>query len=161
MTRRELEIKDPEQILAILNKCKVLHLGLVDEGMPYIVPMNFGYTMDDGKLTLYLHSAPKGYKMDVMRKNNVCCFEMECEVTPFEGVLPCQYGTSYYSLMGRGKTEIIEDPQGKMDALTIFMKSQTGKDFTFNEKLVSIVSVIRIDVTEFTAKHRPMPAAKA
>ena len=28
---------------------------------------------------------------------------------------------------------------------------------TENEKLVSVVSVIKIDVEEFTAKHRPGP----
>ena len=44
-----------------------------------------------------------------------------------------------------------------MQALTYLMKTQTGKDFEFNEKLVSVVAVIRIDVTEFTAKHRPAP----
>ncbi len=38
------------------------------------------------------------------------------------------------------------------------MKQQTGKDFTFDEKLVSIVNVIRIDVKEFTAKERKLPA---
>ena len=32
-------------------------------------------------------------------------------------------------------------------------------DFTFDEKLVSIVNVIRIDVKEFTAKERKLPAA--
>ena len=37
------------------------------------------------------------------------------------------------------------------------MKTQTGKDFEFNERLVSIVSVLRIDVSEYTAKHRPRP----
>ena len=36
------------------------------------------------------------------------------------------------------------------------MKTQTGKDFTFDDKMVSIVSVIRIDVAEYTAKQRPM-----
>ena len=46
-----------------------------------------------------------------------------------------------------------------MDALTILMKTQTGKDFEFNERLVSIVSVIRIDVEEYTAKARPLPPA--
>ena len=39
------------------------------------------------------------------------------------------------------------------------MKAQTGKDFAFNEDLVSIVNVIRIDVTEFEAKSRPLPPA--
>ena len=157
MTRRELEITEPERILEILDKSKVLHLGLVDDGIPYVVPMNYGYAMERGHLTLYLHCAVKGYKLDVIRKAPVCCFEMECEVKPFSGDVACQYGTSYSSLMGRGKVTVVEDVQEKMEGMTLLMKTQTGKDFEFNERLVSIVSVLRIDVSEYTAKHRPAP----
>ena len=158
MTRREFEVTDNAVIEKILATSKVLHLGLVDEGMPYVVPMNYGYKTEDGKLTLYLHSAVKGYKLDVLAKNNTCCFEMECGVEPFEGSIACQYGISYYCLMGRGKAVIVDDPAEKMAAMTALMKTQTGKDFQFNERLVSIVTVIRIDVSEYTAKHRPSPA---
>ena len=42
-------------------------------------------------------------------------------------------------------------------SMSVLMKTQTGKDFSFNERLVSIVSVIRVDVSEYTAKHRPIP----
>lgn len=157
MTRRELEVKDMDQIIHILEDSKYLHLGLVDDGMPYVIPMNYGYTMEDGKLTIYLHGAAKGYKLDVINKNPVCCFTMECEVEPFEGRIACQYGTSYYCLMGKGEVVIVDDVEEKMKALSILMKTQTGQDFTFNEKLVSIVSVMRIDVSEYTAKHRPAP----
>lgn len=157
MTRRELEVTDPQVIRGILDKSKILHLGLVDDGMPYIVPMNYGYVMEDGKPVIYLHGAAKGYKLDVIRKNPVCCFEMECEVAPFEGKIACQYGTSYYSLMGRGKAVIVEDAEEKIKAMSILMKTQAGKDFEFTERLVSAVSVIRIDVSEYTAKHRPAP----
>lgn len=159
MTRREFEVTDPTQIQHILDESKVLHLGLVDDGMPYIVPMNYGYRLEAGKLTLYLHSAAKGYKLDVIAKNPVCCFEMECGLEPFEGKIACQYGVSYYSLMGRGRAVIVEDVGEKMEAMSILMKTQTGKDFEFSERLVSIVSVIRIDVSDYTAKHRPSPAA--
>lgn len=157
MRRREREVTDINQIREILDGAKVLHLGLVDDGMPYIVPMNYGYEMIDGALTIYLHCANTGYKLDVIRKNPVCCFEMECEVVPFEGKVACQYGTTYSSLIGRGKAVIVEDVEEKIRAMSILMKTQTGKDFTFNEQLVSIVSVIRIDVSEYTAKHRPAP----
>ena len=157
MTRREREVKDPEKILEILDTSKVLHLGLVDEGMPYVVPMNYGYEMNDGELTLYLHSALKGYKLDVIRKNPTCCFEMECGIRPFEGKLPCTYGITYSSLMGRGEVEIVEDPALKEKAMTVLMKTQTGKDFQFNERLVSIVTVLRIVTRDYTAKHRPLP----
>lgn len=160
MTRRELEVTDQEQIRKILDDSKILHLGLVDDGMPYIVPMNYGYIMDGEMLTIYLHGATRGYKMDVIARNPVCCFEMECEVAPFAGKIACQYGTSYYSLMGRGRVVVVEDVEEKKRAMSILMKTQTGKDFEFNEKLVSIVSVMRIDVSEYTAKHRPAPPMK-
>lgn len=160
MTRRELEVTDLGQIREILDASKILHLGLVDDGEPYVVPMNYGYTLEDGALTLYLHGALQGYKLDVIRKNPKCCFTMECSVVPFEGKAACQYGTSYYSLMGKGTAEILEDPREKVEGLTVFMKSQTGKDFELNERLVSIVSVIRIRASVYTAKHRPLPAAR-
>ena len=44
-----------------------------------------------------------------------------------------------------------------MHGLTILMKTQTGKDFTFTDKMVAGVTVIRVRVPEFTAKKRPMP----
>ena len=158
MTKREYQITDRNKILDILNRSMVVHLGMVDGDEPYVVPMNYGYTMrEDGTLSLYVHGAVKGRKLDILRANPKVFLEMECDVQPFEGNLPCQYGTAYQSLMGRGTAVILETAEEKMAALTQFMKTQTGKDFAFNERLVSIVSVVRIDVTEYTAKFRPMP----
>ena len=84
-------------------------------------------------------------------------FELDCDLMPFESEKPCQYGLVYSSVMGRGTASIVEDVEEKMKAMTILMKTQTGKDFEFHERLVSIVTVIRIDVEEYTAKHRPLP----
>ena len=157
MTKRELQITDEAQILNILNTAKVLHLGMAVDNEPYVVPMNYGYTMEDGKLVLYLHSAVRGRKLDMLRQNPRVFFEIDCDLMPFEGRVPCQYGLVYSSVMGRGTASIVEDVEEKMKAMTILMKTQTGKDFEFNDRLVSIVAVIRIDVEEYTAKHRPLP----
>ena len=158
MTKRELQITDEAQIRKILDTAKVLNLGLAVDNEPYVVPMNYGYAMDgEGKLTVYLHSALKGKKLDMIRQNPRVFFELDCDLTPFEGKLPCQYGLSYSSVMGRGVARFVEDVEEKMHAMTVLMKTQTGKDFSFNERLVSMVAVIRIDVTEYTAKHRPIP----
>ena len=35
--------------------------------------------------------------------------------------------------------------------------SKKNKDFEFNEKLASVVAIIKIEASEFTAKHRPLP----
>ena len=159
MTKRERQITDPEQILHILDTGKVLHLGLAMDNEPYVVPMNYGYTIENDKLTLYLHSALQGKKLDMIRANPKVFFAIDCDRAPFEGKVPCQYGLVYSSIMGRGTARIVEDAEEKMQAMTLLMKTQTGKDFTFNERLVSIVAVIRIDVAEYTAKHRPLPEA--
>lgn len=159
MTRREREITDLEEIKKILDKAKVVHIGLCDGDQPYVLPMNYGYEMEDGKLTLYLHGATTGYKYEILEKNPKVSFEMECDVMPFEGKIACQYGTAYASIIGRGRAEIVEDVQEKIRAMAVLMKTQTGKDFSFDEKLVSIVNVIKITASEFTAKKRPLPPA--
>ena len=157
MTRRERQITDETQIMDILDKGKVLHLGLAVDNEPYVVPMNYGYTKENGKLVIYLHSAVRGKKLDMIRTNPRVFFEIDCDLLPFESELPCQYGISYSSVMGKGTARIVEDVEEKKQAMSILMKTQTGKDFTFEDRLVSIVAVIRIDVDAYTAKHRPVP----
>ena len=95
----------------------------------------------------------------MIRTNSKVFFEIDCDRMPFEGRVPCQYGMVYSSIMGRGTATLVEDAEGKKQAMSILMKTQTGKDFSFNERLVSIVTVIRIDALEYNAKHRPLPEA--
>ena len=157
MTKRERQVTDPEQIRHILDTARVLHLGLAVNNEPYVVPLNYGYIMENGKLVLYLHSAQRGKKLDMLRANPNVFFEMDCDRVPFESKLPCQYGMVYSSIMGRGVAHIVEDVEEKKRAMTILMKTQTGKDFEFVDRLVSMVAVVRVDVSEYTAKHRPLP----
>ena len=114
--------------------------------------------MENDKLVFYVHGALEGRKLDIIRNNSDCCVQIECDVQPFSGKVACQYGCSYYSFDGFGTAEIVEAPQEKIKAMSALMKIQTGKDFEFNERLVSIVSVIRIECDYYTAKYRPLPA---
>ena len=157
MTRREREITDIDEIRGILDRAKIVHVGMVDGNRPYVVPMNYGYTLNDGKLTFYLHGAMRGRKLDVIRANPNVFVELDIDIVPFEGEVACKYGLCYSSVMGEGVAEIVEDTELKKEALSIFMKTQTGKDFEFNDKMVSVVSIIKINISEFTAKKRPMP----
>ena len=159
LTKRETKITEPDEIARILNTAKVLHMGLAVDNEPYVLPMNYGYRLEDGRLTLYLHSAVKGRKLDMIRANSKVSFSIDCDRMPFEGRVPCQYGLVYSSIMGKGTAAIVEDVEEKKQAMSLLMKTQTGKDFTFEDRLVSIVAVIRIDVSEYTAKHRPLPEA--
>ena len=157
ITRREKEVTDINEIIGILDKAKIVHVGMIDGDMPYVVPMNYGYTMEEGKLTLYVHGATVGRKLDILRVNPKVFIEIDIDIVPFEGKAACQYGTTYSSVMGEGAAELVEDAHGKMEGLRILMKTQTGKEFEFSEKMVMGVTVIKIKVSDFTAKKRPMP----
>ena len=157
ITRREREVTDINEILGILDRAKIVHVGMIDADSPYIVPMNYGYTMENGKLTLYLHGAKEGRKLDILRQNPKAFIEIDTDIVPFEGITACHYGVGYSSVMGEGIAELVEDAEGKKEALSILMKTQTGKDFTFDDRMVSVVTCIKICVTDFTAKKRPLP----
>ena len=157
MTRREREVTDMQEILGILDRAKIVHVGMIDGDAPYVVPMNYGYTMEDGKLTLYLHGATAGRKLDIIRANPKVFVEIDTDIVPFSGAAACQHGVCYSSIMGEGVAELVEDIPGKKEGLTILMKTQTGKDFTFVDKMVMGVTVIKVHVSDYTAKKRPMP----
>ena len=56
--------------------------------------------------------------------------------------------------MGRGNAEIVEDVSVKIQGLKALMQNQTGKDFEITEKMTKIVSVIKVTMSDFTAKKR-------
>ncbi len=155
MRRHDREIKDVKEIEEILGKADVLHLGLIDDGYPYVVPLHYGCEMAGGKLTFYMHGAKQGHKLDLIRKNPHVFIELECDVSQISGGdIPCRYGASFASVMGRGNAEIVEDAAEKIHGLKVLMKNQTERDFEITEKMAGIVSVIKVTVPEFTAKKR-------
>ena len=157
MRRKDRQITEIEAIRAILDKAKVLHLAMIDGARPYVVPMNYGYALADGRLTLYLHGAKEGRKLDVLQQNDRVAFVLETDVSPVSGGdIPCKYGEVYASVMGEGTAVLLDDPVQKIEALQILMKTQTGREFAFTPAMAESVAVIRVNVESFTAKARPM-----
>ena len=108
MRRREREVVEPDEIRDIIEACKVCRLGFCEEGEVYIVPVNFGYDMKGKELTLYIHCAGEGRKIDLIRKNAKVGIEMDCHHELAEGDLACQYSYYYASLIGNGHAKIVE-----------------------------------------------------
>lgn len=69
MRRKDREITDIHTILELVSECKVCRLAMTDGGVPYIVPLNYGYEYADGALTFYFHSAKEGRKLEILKKN--------------------------------------------------------------------------------------------
>ncbi len=62
MRRKDREVVDIGDIQSIIESCKTIHLAMADGGMPYVIPLSFGYEITGNTLTLYFHSAYAGLK---------------------------------------------------------------------------------------------------
>ena len=49
MRRSDREIKDFGKIVEIIKKCDVCRIAMNDGDFPYIVPLNFGTEVKDGR----------------------------------------------------------------------------------------------------------------
>ena len=154
MRRKDREVTELCDILSILDKCKVCRVAMVDDGMPYIVPLNFGYSCDNGVTVLYFHSAFQGRKIDIMRKNPNVCFEADCSHKLTEGETACDFGYLYESVIGEGTIAFIEDDEEKAAALNRIMLHQTGREFKFKADMMKSVAVYKLIVSSLSGKAK-------
>ena len=153
MRRQDRRITDPAVICAVLDKCRTLHLGLVEDGRVYIVPLNYGWTEENGRYTLYAHSAAEGRKIDLIRGGADVGFEMETGVEYFDADTACGWGNRYESIIGEGRATLLSTPEEKRQALAAIMAHYSArKDYTFEDAMVNLVQVIQIDVTALSCK---------
>ena len=153
MRRKDKEIKDEKQIRKMLNQCKVMRLGMSVQDVPYVVPLNFGYQWDEGRLTLCFHGAKEGRKWDMIRANPKVAFELDGGHAPISGGdCPCEYGYGFFSVMGEGTAEAVHDPEEKKALLSQLMLHQTGRMFSFTDGQAESVFVGKIQVHSYSAK---------
>jgi len=152
--RHEKEIINKDEIEEILEREIVCRIGLSEDNMPYVFPVNYAFS--DG--CLYFHTANIGKKMDMMRKNNNVCFEVDTVHALIRSDIVCNWGVKYESIIGFGKAIIVEDNDQKIKALNIIMKhhdkDNRGQEivYDYNEAMVKRVTVIKIEVSEMTGK---------
>lgn len=161
MRRADREITDKAEIRSILERAKVLHLGMIDGSRPYVVPLHYGFEWGEDGLALWCHGAREGRKLDVLRANPTAFVEIDCdaELAP-GGDVACKWGSYYASVMGDGVATIVEDPDEKARGLRCLMRTQTGRDFEVTPQMAAAVCVLRIDVPQVSAKARMKPANK-
>ncbi len=155
MRRKDRELTDPAAIRRILDESRVCRLGLVDDGVPYVVPLNFGYDWNGGAPVFYFHSAREGRKIDLLRRGGAVCVEIDRELGLVGADSPCEYGFSYESVIGEGTARFLPDAAEKAAALTRIMLHQTGKLYAFTEDMTQSVEVFAVTVEKLSGKARP------
>ena len=105
MRQKDKEVADITEIENIICKASVCRLGLCENEHPYIVPLCFGYKNN----ALYFHSAPDGRKLDMLKKNNNVCFEIDIDNDLVKAEKACDCVMKYISVIGFVKVELIDD----------------------------------------------------
>jgi len=149
MRRSEKEITERSAIDEIINRCLVCRLALSDGGIPYVIPMNFGY---EGN-TLYFHTAREGRKLDILRKNNQVCFELDTDVEIIAAEDAAGWGARYCCVIGFGAASLVDDPVEKRKAYDSIMRHYAGRTFSYPDLCIDCSIIIRGDIDSVTGKR--------
>jgi uncharacterized protein len=135
---------------AIINEATVCYVGMSDEAGPYVLPMNFAF--ENGRI--YLHAAPQGHKLDIIRCNPAVCinFNVGNELFHRHKEVGCSWGMKFKSVNAHGKVRFIDDYQEKYRIMKLVMLKYAGENYEFSEPAIRNVVVMQIDIEKLTGK---------
>ncbi|HEX3030271.1 MAG TPA: pyridoxamine 5'-phosphate oxidase family protein [Clostridia bacterium] len=149
MRRTDKEITDKKQIEVILQKAITCRIAMCEDNIPYVVPVNYGYKDD----CLFFHSAKEGKKIDIIKKNNNVCFEIDIENELVKAEIICNWGCRYYSVIGSGKAYLLESLEEKRIGLDIISSHYTGQ---FRHQMpndaIGRIEVLKIEIESMSGK---------
>lgn len=159
MRRKKLEIKDPQEIRAILEAGEVCHIAMHDEPYPYLVVMNYAvkYT-DENRIQLLFHCAKEGKKLDLIAQNPNVCFEIHtAEALEYdEKKKMCTMLSK--SITGYGQMRVAK-PREKRAVLDAIMVHYYGKVMPYSDSAISKTCCLILEVDSLTGKDKNPNAA--
>ena len=160
MRLKKREILDKEVLRELIDGCKVVRIGAVDEDGMFIVPVNYGSELqerEDGTLDwkLYFHSAAQGRKAEAFGKEPTVALELDREGGVIQGDYTCSYSFAYRSIMGTGKIRKLESESEKRYGFEKIMQHLAPEaEIKFDQNLLKAADVYCIEVLSFTGKER-------
>lgn len=155
MRRKDREVGDLKEIIRIIDRCDVCHMGLAGGGFPYVVPLSFGYDVGESSVAFYFHCASEGRKINVIRENPNVCLQFDCGHRLIAGDRACDCSTEYESVVAFGRAEFVTERDEKIRALTQLMKHyEQGDASDFDSRMVGLVTVIKVTAVQITGKRK-------
>lgn len=148
MRRNDKEITEQQEMDQIMEKAQVCRLAVSYRDMPYIIPMNYGYS----NRVLYFHSAVEGLKLSILRENPQASFEVDINSQIVPSERGCNWTMWYQSVVGFGEVEFIEDLESKREGLKIIMQHYTDEKAVFEDKELAGVTLFKLKINTMTGK---------
>jgi uncharacterized protein len=159
--------KDQEKIEALLLRTRTGVVGMVSEGFPYAVPVNYVWY----NCSVYFHGMGSGKKENILSQKPPVCFTLYEEYGSVTDPVPCHADTAYMSVMIFGKAEKVTAMEEAAAALQKILDKYMPKYYsralsgTLIEKYRSsfdgnAVSVYRVTPQEITSKENSVETSK-
>lgn len=152
MRKAQREITNLEEIADVLSRCDTIRIGINDAGLPYIVPLSFGYEILDGKIAVYFHGAKAGRKAELLRSLPRVCVEADlCHgfVDNGRGGYTCDYE----SVIGYGDVELLEGPEAEK-GIRLLLEHCDIQAEACPAEAMAVTAVNRVILDEISGKHR-------
>ncbi len=150
----EKQVTSTEKINEILSACKCAHLGLNDNGRVYVVPLDFGFTENNGKYTFYMHGAPVGRKVELIKANGYGCIEMETNHELRRADQAWRHTSLFQSVIAEGKISFVTDLDEKKQALNVLMEHTSGNgNWEYPVEVLKGVCVFKLEAEALTCKE--------
>jgi nitroimidazol reductase NimA-like FMN-containing flavoprotein (pyridoxamine 5'-phosphate oxidase superfamily) len=151
MRRKEKEIKDKSEMIAILEKAKYIMLAMCRDDEPYLVTLSHGY--DRANHCIYFHCAKQGKKIDILKEHSSVWGQALIDRGYVQNVCDHLYATTHF----KGKVTFIENEQEKRRALEVMIKAleddpKEVMGTQLGEDSVSRVQIGRIDIEYMSGK---------
>ena len=157
MRRKDREVTDFETILGIIDECDIIRIGLADGYFPYIVPLNFAYTVSDDRIEFYVHGAMSGRKFELMNKYKKCSFEMDIPLKMDCVAEKKSVTMRYKSVMGTANITFLKGEEKQNAVENIIMnRYEETRNFDYNRKMIAVTAVAKLTVIDLTAKINPL-----
>ena len=150
-------VYDREAAYQILDEGFICHVGFIADGQPFVIPTGYGRAGDQ----LYIHGSAASRMLRRLDEGVALCLT----VTLLDGLVLARsvfnHSMNYRSVVVLGRATAVEDPQEKLQALRALsehiLPGRWDDARQPNEKELKATLVMRLPITEFSAKVRQGP----
>ena len=149
--RKEKEISDKNEMLAILENAKYITIAMCVDNEPYLVTLSHGY--DRERNCIYFHCAREGKKIDILKEQNNVWGQALMDKGYVQGSCEHLYATTQFM----GRVTFVENSDEKKHALEVMINAleddpQEVLDTQLTEKSIKGVQIGRIDIEYMSGK---------
>jgi nitroimidazol reductase NimA-like FMN-containing flavoprotein (pyridoxamine 5'-phosphate oxidase superfamily) len=156
--------RDDAWIADFLQRTEIAHIGHVNEGQPFVTPVNFFY--DAEKHSIYFHGSKTGRKHFNFEQNPKVCMEISEHGRMLPSNSAFEFGVQYRSVMVFGEVSTLDDAEQARRALTslitkYFPRHRSGSEYRpITDDELGRTSVFVVKIAEWSGKENWKDAAQ-